>query len=248
MLPKLTPEQWAELHAQSFVATPQCWLSCRGGSCCNMNLVDDIAFNMLPTSGTTLIFMGDEYDYFKSRIEDMDLPAKEMRMDFGEDEDLRIVTAHCGLNGSCSESFPKPLLCKMYPFVPIVGLDGSLEGILSGSIYDWTYEAKGWTSFCPSMENNAFFLDQWTRLLNEIDILSHPYIIFHSQAIKVLYTDYVEHLRADKRLMELEGGRFWKSWELAYLTGKLFSMDSVKAKIKAVYRKIVHKETGAAGE
>nr|WP_287410474.1 hypothetical protein [Pseudodesulfovibrio sp.] len=239
MLPKLTQEQWAEIHSKEFVSTPECWTSCNGGACCNMGLVSDIQFNILPNVGTTLIFMEDEYRYFNSQSMKLTHPIKTLEMNFADKETLTIHTAHCDLNGRCTDCFPKPLLCKMYPYVPIVTLDNSLETILSGSIYDWTFEVKEWASFCPSFGKKDFFYTKWSKLVNEISLLSHPYLVFYSQVIKIFHTSYVDCLRANKRLMDMEGPAFWKNWELAYLTGKLFAISDIKKQVKTLYKQIV---------
>ena len=55
---------WSAVHQEDFLYEDQCWTTCNGGFCCSNNH-PDMAFQLIPTNGTTLLYMESEYAHLK---------------------------------------------------------------------------------------------------------------------------------------------------------------------------------------
>src|SRR5262245_6729515 len=107
---------WQEIAKSDFVLEDSCWKTCNGGFCCS-NGHPDFKFRLLPTQGTTIIYMGPEYDWVKihgrvPKTQSGTEAAQLLQFDFGGPAPLRIYHVTCRLLGLCAGKVDKPLLCK----------------------------------------------------------------------------------------------------------------------------------------
>jgi len=222
---EVAPVDWEKLHQQPFLYEDGCWTTCGGGFCCS-NDHPDFSFNFIPMRGTTIIYMEDEYRYLKSvgnvpELRGSGEAPKEITLPLGGGKELKVLHTTCRLLGRCDGVFQKPLLCRLYPVLPVFAADGGLEEVIPGSIFDLTFDLIDSPTPCTVHGRAEQYLRQWKAQPELIESLRHPYIMLYLRVAKIFSDAYREGLSANPRLMGLKGKNFWSRWELSYLTGKL---------------------------
>jgi hypothetical protein len=237
------PVPWDLAARVSLVNEPNCWNTCGGGFCCS-NGHPDFEFQLLPMHGTTIIYIGDEYDYLKQhgRVHEHLDPGQtvhRLNFDFGGPKELSLVHTTCRFLGHCGPHVDKPLLCKIYPFLPILDIAGELEDVYPASIFEVTFLARGIHTPCSIWTSRK---DKYVREFREnpalLEPLRYPLIIFYLRAAKLFVDNYIKCLRADERLKDLSGRDFWRSWEIRYLGGRLVDRDEMRGSLFAVYKEM----------
>lgn len=232
---------WASLRDENFVFEDGCWRTC-GGFCCANNH-PDFAFRLLPMQGTTILYMPREYDYlrrhgrvFETRGAEDAAAPQSLSLDFGGPKPLTVLHTTCRLLGQCTGIIDKPLLCRIYPFLPRLGLDGEIEGLMPSSIYDLTFKEKGWDGPCTVWSGKQdHYLKQWQQRPEALAKLQHPYVLFYLRAVASFSDIFRRKLLSSPTLANLTGRDFWQRWELEYLGGRLLDLDEFRARVYADY-------------
>jgi len=241
--PPLEPIAWERIHSQSFLFEDRCWTTCNGGFCCSNNH-PDFQFQLIPTRGTTIIYLEEEYEWL-SRHGTVPGPhttgavPNTLSFDFGGPRPLSIIHIPCHLLGLCQGVIDKPLLCKIYPMLPILGIDGELDDIYPASIFELTMGLIGAPTPCTIAAKRKHYFDSWKNAPERLEALRHPYLIFHLQAARHYSDIYRVQLEANAKLRGLTGKDFWKRWELQYLSGQLIDTDLLAERIRGSYDALV---------
>jgi hypothetical protein len=262
MPPRCTrPVPWEKIHQETFLLEDGCWATCNGGFCCSNNH-PDFAFQLIPTQGTTILYMEEEYRWLAAHGKVFDPGTPEgtphsVSIDFGGPRPLSVVQFPCRLLGRCPGVIDKPLLCKLYPMLPVLGADGGLEDILPASIFELTMATLGLKSPCTVLDKKQHYFRRWQDAPGCLEVLNHPYIIFHLQAARHFAAIYAEMLAASEALRGLGGKVFWRMWEIEYLLGNLIDAGLLAERIRRSYEELVRTygpflpaelpETGSAG-
>jgi len=229
------PVDWNSIHSGEYVYEVGCWKTCDGGFCCKHDH-PDFDFQFLPKNGSVIMYMEDEYHYFAKRGQVSSTPAQKITLDFGGPRPLVVYHVFCGLLGRCDGVMEKPFLCKIYPFMPILGAQGELESLWHASIFELTFELVKSKTPCTVFNKLESYKKLWTDNPRILDPLRHPYVVFYLQAIKYFSRSYEKTLLARSDLMRKSGKEFWSEWEIAYLRGELFDLDEIKYELSKVYR------------
>ncbi|MEO5336045.1 MAG: hypothetical protein H7841_03980 [Magnetospirillum sp. WYHS-4] len=240
------PVDWHTIHSRPLISVPDCWKGC-GGFCCS-NSHPDFRFRLLPNGGqgTIVVYLDDEYAWLKAnghRIcgEDEGKEIQPMIFDFGGPRPIMLRHVPCRHLGRCNELFTKPLLCRTYPFVPVIGVDGAIEEVVPAAILDATFELKEGLSLCPLNDAPGPTLIREALAGDDAlaQALRHPLIVLHTQGIKAFWDSYREKLLAWDGFGNLSGQAFWQAWELAYLGRRLVDRDKVAAHLRHVHGALV---------
>jgi hypothetical protein len=237
------PPDWSTIHSQNFTSGG-CW---KTSSCyCCVNNHPDFSFQLLPVDGTTLLYMESEYKFLEEKGQVLEKtghgkPPQLFSFEFGGPKPLNIYHTPCHLAGLCQGVIQRPLLCKIYPFIPILDVDGKLESIIPASIYDITFDILGMTSPCSIFSQEQEYRQRWNELPAEIQTLQHPNIILYLQAIKFFVQSYTTKIKECIELKELSGKEFWAKWELLYLGQKLVDTEQVRMNVKNTYLELEKK-------
>jgi hypothetical protein len=239
----VVPVPWGRIHSQSFVFEDRCWTTCNGGFCCS-NDHPDFEFQLIPTHGTTIIYLEDEYDWLSHHGTVPDFQAagstgSVLSFDFGGPRPLSVIQMPCRLLGMCQGVIDKPLLCKVYPMLPILSIDGDLEDIYPASIFELTLSIIGAQTPCTVVAKRKHYFDLWKNATDRLDALRHPYVILYLQAAKHFTDIYRTRFESNTRLRGLTGKAFWKRWELTYLGGQLFDGDLFAERIRRSYDELI---------
>jgi hypothetical protein len=238
------PVSWESIHRETFLLEEQCWTTCNGGFCCSNNH-PDFQFQLIPTAGTTILYMEEEYRWLAAhgKVPDPQTPggvANLVSIDFGGPRPLSLVQTTCRLLGRCNGVIDKPLLCKLYPMLPVLGIDGALEDVIASSIFELTMRLAGINTPCTVAAREQHYLQKWRNAPEHLEPLRHPYIIFHLQAARHFTDVYTRKFEANEALRGLTGKLFWRMWEIEYLTGGLMDGDLLAEKIRQTYDQLVH--------
>lgn len=242
----VAPINWSELKDSQFLLEDGCWSGCGGGFCCSQNH-PDFDFRFMPSSGkgTTLIYWHDEYEWLsrEGRVQPISEsgPVRELRFDFGGPEPLRITNVACHHLGLCNGKLDKPLVCKLYPFLPVANVSGTIDKLIPLSIFDLTFDAIGTLSPCWVRTKYDAYLRRW-QSASAPAAFRHPLYILYSQAASHFVDLYMKDRHP--RLAGLTGKGFWRTWELLYLGGRLVNSDEWKRRVFDSYSaiKTVHGE------
>jgi hypothetical protein len=199
---------------------------------------------LIPTQGTTIIYLEEEYEWLRGHgtVPDPHTTGSVgniLSFEFGGPRPLSVVQMPCRLLGMCHGVIDKPLLCKVYPMLPILGTRGDLEDIYPASIFELTMSIHGVGTPCTVFAKRAHYLDLWKNAADRLDALRHPYVILYLQAAKHFSDIYRMRFESNARLRSLTGKEFWKRWELQYLGGQFFDRDLFAERIRKSYDELV---------
>ena len=136
------------------------------------------------------------------------------------DKELFIYYKHCNDDANCNIKFSRSLYCKLYPFIPVFDIDGNLLDLKYISVYDVTYDIIGQKSPCYVKDLKAKYIDLWSKEDSNIHLLKNPYTLFYLMVGNLIHDNYVETLKSNNKLINLQGKEFWKKWEKLYLAGR----------------------------
>ena len=233
---------WKSIRRAEFIYEEACWTTCGTGFCCT-NLQPDIKFTMIPQGGQSIVYLAAEYDYLLESgrlIEHLPRgkPASRLKLDFGGPWPLELRIARCDVGGICRPEFDKPLLCKLGPLLPILSVEGRLEEVIPAGAFDWTFEVFGFANPCTVAAKLEEYQDLWTREPERLDLLRHPYFIFHLKAARAYYHNFREAAARNAKLAGKKGIEFWRIWEGEQLFGRLVEADGLKAAILEAYQEV----------
>lgn len=236
---------WEQISSTHFVFEEGCWNSACQSLCCRAS-VPGANFRIIKERGVYLLYLSGEYEYHQKE-KTLPLASGEeskfrtWKLDFGRSTCLEVVLASCWFEGRCVEPAKKPLVCKLYPFLPILDLDGNLEELYLLNLFDLTIEARGFEKRCNILELRAKYFDLWRNNTKALTTLQHPFFIFHFRAAKIFLENYLDELSKNEKLRGKQGKEFWDCWEIEYLTGRLLNQDAIRPKVANLYDLVIQK-------
>ncbi len=226
---------WEEILGTSFVFEENCWHDC-GGYCCDIQH-GNFSFKLLPSSGTSLLLLGPEYDWMVANGHNFpNGKPREILFDFGGPAPLRIMVTDCALKGACPGKFTRPLHCRLYPFLPVFDVHGALADIYPASIFDLTLLSHAGKTHCNVLNNKRdSYFKAWSTSF-ALNLLRHPLIMFYLAVYKIASDIYIQKFNDNEVLKTLEGASFWQRWELLYLGKKFFDAPETKVRALEIFK------------
>lgn len=125
---------WDSLYRREYVSVPDCWKEC-GGYCCNNFLAGELS---LPESDKVVVpFLPGEYAHHVA-AGGFPQPGMTVTQHYvlpdGQPWDVHFL--RCSAKGKCNANFVKPLVCRIYPYFPVVDLDGGIVDFEYCSLID----------------------------------------------------------------------------------------------------------------
>jgi hypothetical protein len=145
---------------------------------------------------------------------------RQLSLKIDEQNTCGIVYMPCRLLGLCAGVIDKPLLCKLYPFLP-VGHGAESGSTVPASVFDATFQAMGWQTPCTVHRAGHPYDTQVIEEAARERSLGKPYVQFYLRLAGALHDIYVKKLMANSNLTAKTGPEFWRAWEFAYLSGAL---------------------------
>lgn len=222
------------------IGVADCWTHC-GSYCCKTNHPDQ-QFALMKCDSAGLVYPLAEYEFLE-RVGKLQVGAVESArrhefvFDPVRDLRLRFVTTVCDLGGQCSEPAYRPLICKFYPFYPAPGTSGAgtLDSFVTGSIIDQHWRELATPHPCWIVREQSDVVLPQTRPAVDL-IHRHPYFSFYLGAA-ALFVRHVADACRRRGMPEPDSDlrKFFREWEVTYLTGRLVDKPRLQAEITAHY-------------
>jgi len=243
MILKPSLEIWEQLHHTSFPSVPNCWEKCGGGFCCN-NRHELVKFRAIPSGRQSFPVMNGEYAYLhdaKSLGPEMISNTRTMSTVLSNGKTVSAHMVTCSQGGRCFSWEQRPLICKIYPFVPIPDLDGNITGFEVGSVFDIMFHLAGIPSPCAVLEGDCAQLKE--KMKDEIGfIFTMPYFIFYFRAFGIIADQLRKGFSENYTgLPSADYPKFFREFEILYMSQKVFSKENIKNELENLYSELEKK-------
>lgn len=230
---------WESIHNIKFVEFSDCWKTCNG-YCCN-HVHDDAGFTFMK-NGSGMVFFNDEYEFLK-RINKLQYgfkdKAKVTEFKINNEFTLKFVQSKCSLGGVCTIPEYRPILCKIYPYSPVINLDTKeIEDFITISLPDQAWTALEKPPICTLVKDHSKEVkEQLKPGLSEL--IKDPYFVFHFKAIE-LFNTFVKQgiIELRKQVPDLSMKDFTRCWEMYLMKGDSFSVEELREELSKAYFKI----------
>ncbi|QAZ69659.1 hypothetical protein [Solidesulfovibrio carbinolicus] len=125
---------WAAIAEARHVAVKDCWTTC-DGYCCKNFLAGELS---LPDADKVIVpYLPGEFAY-QQTLGGLPESVRAVRQTYvlPDGRPWNVDFLHCTAKGRCDGLFYKPLVCRIYPYFPLVDLDGSIRGFEYCSLMD----------------------------------------------------------------------------------------------------------------
>ncbi|MBF0611035.1 MAG: hypothetical protein G8345_13420 [Magnetococcales bacterium] len=236
------PVDWDAIHRHQFISVDKCWETCGGGYCCASNHAD-FQFRLLPVPGVVLLYPEEEYNHLVAtgrawQTLPGNKPVQRLHLDVGGPRPLTLVHMPCRLQGKCAGVIEPPLQCKLYPFLPVLDVDGNILDVYPFSIFELTFATCQWPMPCTLWHQREQVLQTWRNNPELIAPLKHPLILLYLQVARIIAEMYSQKLK-ESPLMSKSGSAFWKEWEILYLSGAFLDGTVLRQKAGQAYHNLV---------
>ncbi|WP_033069321.1 hypothetical protein [Thalassospira australica] len=241
-----TDTDWEQLHAFK-LEFGDCWKNC-GSYCCKTNHPQQ-DFSLMKQESAGMVFMSAEYDFLARhlRLQDgFEETHRRHRFVFNEERNLAIEfdTAVCDLGGICSMFEYRPLICKFYPYYPVMSpVTREIDQFITGSLIDQYWEDLNIQHPCWLHRVKGDQVKQAVRAA--ASAMDHPYFVFCMGAAAIFVEHVTQRCRADHaELLQGDPRQFFRQWEVLYLTMKMIDKKVLAADINDFYE-LVERAYGA---
>lgn len=222
---------WEKIFNSEFIFETGCYKTC-SSFCCRWDS-EDIPLKIIPKGGT-LFYLPKEYAYISQYGKVTELEPFKMKAKFF-DKEITLYYKHCNDDANCNIKFSRSLYCKLYPFLPVFDINGTLTDLKYISVYDVTAEIIKQKTPCYVKDLKEKYLKHWQENPETISLLTEPYTLFYLMVGNILHDNYVKTLTNNLELISLTGNMFWKKWEKLYLAGKLINKAQLEHDIEILY-------------
>lgn len=227
---------WEELHfildKENVLFPEKCWEQCNS-HCCNLNH-EMYNFTHLEKKGIGMLFSAVEYEFLKksSKLQaDFSDKAKQHFLKFSLGKKLSYVVSFCSLSGICTLSNYRPLICKMYPYLPIININKKcIEELIFCNPFDLFWQNLKISHPCW-IHNNSIVKNLLSNSLPVI--LKHPYFIFYINAAAIFLKKIKINLNNEISFKEPK--KFFNEFEKLYLNCKVINLKEYKQELTSLY-------------
>ncbi len=226
---------WDAIFRGEFVRRPHCWKTC-DSFCCKPTRVTQ-HFLFLRSRGVDLPHLPGEYHYLETtghlQAGFADTFTRH-RLRLPNGRTMPLYRAVCTLDGTCSDHRYRPLVCRVYPFMPVPTLDGDLERTEPTALIDIFWNALETSGHpCTITEMDADEWDAYRALCREL--FKDPVNILYFKAASIYKNTIMDSVRRQyPELLEQPEEIFFSRWEKLLVMGKLYHPGEVLEKIAAV--------------
>lgn len=205
-----------------FVNFPKCYESC-GGYCCKG--FKNANFKFFDGSYVALPLLEKEFNEYKKSggIIGLEEAKKIEEFKLKNGAILRIFWLHCSLVGLCNPHQNRPLICKLYPFLPKVDNKGEILDFFSATFFDLFYDKSSHPCTLVAQHED----EVKAQLKNSLEpLLKDPLYIFAFRACELLAV-YLRNLLKKEfgsylinKINDENHAKFWQKAEMLLLLRK----------------------------
>ncbi|WP_299549892.1 hypothetical protein [uncultured Helicobacter sp.] len=174
---------WEALYKLEFVHFKECYLTC-DSYCCKNFLGEN--FKILNQNAVTLALLEGEYKFYtqKGGIKNITALARKEEFTLQNGKTFTLYFLSCECAGLCSPHCMRPLLCRIYPYFPIVNARGEILDFYPASLMDLFFSNKQAHKCTLVREHDAELQAMLKTSLKPL--LKIPLFIFVFQAMEIL--------------------------------------------------------------
>ncbi|MFT6787711.1 MAG: Fe-S-cluster containining protein [Pseudoalteromonas rhizosphaerae] len=228
---------WQEIYNTEYVNAPECWKTC-GGYCCK-NFYGE-HFNILDKSGVSLPLLENEYEYYKSigGIKNITTPAKKRTFTLSNGKSFSIYLLSCQCGGLCEPHGHRPLVCRIYPYFPIVDAFGTVIDFEYSALMDLFYRDPDNNHKCTLVREQAIKLKRELTVSMK-PLLRDPEVVFIFRCLKELVDRLKEKMGGFiDTLDESQKKKFIAKYEWMILSGKPWKDPAFSKRIDTIYDEV----------
>lgn len=225
-----------KLYNSEFIAFKDCYKTCDSYCCSNFL---GKTFKILSKNRVVLPLLEEEYLHYKSKggIQNITQEKREIYT-LKNGKQLILYFLYCECGGLCQPHAMRPLICRIYPYFPLVSLEGEILGFYPASLMDLFFGKK--ESHCCTLvrEKDAETKEQLTQSLKAL--LESPLYIFAFRALEILTKTLQKHLNyaCIDTLNPQERAGFLKQLEWSLLSNKAWDNAEFKDAITQEYEAV----------
>ena len=242
----MNERDWLSIHnVADEIFHSDCWKNCNSYCCKTNHVAQD--FSLMKCGSAGMVFPQKEYEFLEKMGVLQDGFASSARkwefvIDIERNLKVKFVTSHCDLGGICTLPKWRPLICKFYPLYPVISPKTmEVESYTIGSMLDQYWEKLGIEHPCWLLNTHGDAID--TKLRKSIPgVMAHPYLIFYFGAANIFVNHIVHQTFYAEVNKNIDDPRkFFKDWEVLYLTGKLQDLPALKLELVKLHDEIEEK-------
>ncbi len=230
---------YEKLYNSEFIAFKDCYKTC-DSYCCGNFLGK--SFKILNQNRVILPLLKEEYLYYKSKGGIKNIrQEKHQTYTLKNGKKLEVYFLYCECGGLCAPHSMRPLICRIYPYLPRVSHQGELLGFYPASLMDLFFSNRGAHSCTLVREHDTTLRAQLAQNLKPL--LRIPLYIFIFRALEMLcqtLQEYLGNVCLDV-LNEKETKEFLKKLEWCLLSNKAWNNETFKDSISKEYEAIAAK-------
>ncbi|MBI4523154.1 MAG: hypothetical protein HY695_04990 [Deltaproteobacteria bacterium] len=220
-----------EIYATDLVFVKDCWRLCGDAHCCSFSrykarfkLIAKSQFQELP-------LLPGEYEYLNSRgwlaqFGDFDRKLTEYPLEHGM---MRIDSIISRRPNCACDHDTRPTVCRLYPLLPVLDLDGRLTGIDSIGIYEEIEKLENLEPACKIA--SVPFLELQKFLVISSAIGRDPTMLFYISA----YRTAKEHVRSRlEAAKSIRSGDSFSIFEWALLRDRLIDHSDLASRLSSL--------------
>lgn len=221
-----------QLYSSELTYVPDCWKLCGDAHCCGFSRYK-ARFKILATQPfQALPMLPGEYDYLQQRGWTDQFGEHEHRVtEYAiDDRVIRAEEVVSRRSGCCCNHPTRSVVCRLYPLLPVLDVDGNLTGV--DARFGTFEELEAIDSLSPACQINALPFAQTNIFLGMSRVIgSVPSWSFHLRAYQIARQHVFARVsegkaRSTKTAFEL--------FETMYFLRRLFDHDSLKAQLRAL--------------
>jgi len=222
---------WSELYNDDFFNTGTCWTTC-DSYCCKFNHIDSKG-----TKGVSLPLFPGEHLHFQEigGIRNIEDPLKERKYTLPDGKSFSTYFLTCKCVGLCTPNEQRPLICRFYPYLPVVNAAGEIEGFDYSALTDVFYDNPNLNHPCTLVR------EQSDQVQNELrkslgKVLQYPQFVFTFMTANLL----IRYLRdaLDTQVDDMEEAEkkaFFKKYQWAVFTGQPWRNPGFNQDVQEAY-------------
>jgi hypothetical protein len=222
---------WIQVHRNEYLFEDNCWAKCKSSFCCT-NRHDDFNFIAIRQGECSIHYIENEYEFLSQKGLAPEKGVKETLFDYGGQKPLRVVNAICEKQGQCVGTYTKPLICRLYPFLPILDKSGALIDLQALSLFDQAMPFSGSVASCHIHSQKQKYLNLWqSNPAILAPIVAQPRLRLYLLAAAYFSSIYQKKMALSEQLKGRRKKEFWYIWEREFLTGQLIDKEELARKL-----------------
>ena len=228
---------WKEVYSKDMIYAPNCWKTCEGYCCKNFYGKYQ---SVLDNKGVALPMLESEYAHYKAigGIENIPKPAQKRTFTLENGKSFNIYVLSCTAGGLCNPHGHRPLICRIYPYFPVLNEHGDILDFEFAALMDLFYSNPKKFHKCTLVRERDEQVKADLRK-NIQPLLQDPEVIFVFMCLKAL----VDRLK-DKMDGHIDGlddaqmKKFINKYEWMVLSGKPWRDSAFSQQISQIYERV----------